>query len=230
MVYRFEDPTHRHRRDIADFLFHSCNDVVRYGILFAGIQALADHTFENKRQMKYIHYLRIPTHSSTWNFTFHACLTPPHSGCSWCKWHKHLMNCSHFDPRANPQLEPLHAGKKMTPEVWDLRSISVVPPKHMRSPFKARTRTSLTQSKWGHKLQSEDKICVLALWHITMICTLPIGEWRSVSHILTLFCICMLYTFVLTCVDAKIVLVWYTCAHFFTHHLHLCPYFKCRDT
>ena len=41
--------------------------------------------------------------------------------------------------------------------------------------FKVRTRTSLTRVKVRTILQSQDKICVLALWHIAMMCTLPLG-------------------------------------------------------
>ena len=45
--------------------------------------------------------------------------------------------------------------------------------------------------------------CVLSLWHIVIICILPIGEYRL-----------------------KLSSLWYTCAHFFTHHLHWCPRFE----
>ena len=57
-------------------------------------------------------------------------------------------------------------------------------------------------------LQSKDKICVPALWHIAIICTLPIGgieEYKSYPRfVLQMLAINICPHF--ECVDAKIVL------------------------
>ena len=62
--------------------------------------------------------------------------------------------------------------------------------------FRARMRTSLTV-KIKTFLQREDKICVLTLWHIALIqwYSAYIEQYKvliSISHILTLFCMCLL--------------------------------------
>ena len=49
--------------------------------------------------------------------------------------------------------------------------------------FTARMRTSLTPSKQGHFYNS----CVLALWHIAMKCTLPIGGIEECKPYLRFF-------------------------------------------
>ena len=90
--------------------------------------------------------------------------------------------------------------------------------------FKARTSTSLTLSKWGHFYKGRTKF-------VSLLCGILqyVSAYR-ISHILALFCMCLLYTFVLTLnvVMLKLSLLWYTCAHFFTHYLHLWPHFECQ--
>ena len=57
--------------------------------------------------------------------------------------------------------------------------------------FKARMRTSLTPSKWGHLARTKfaSLLCSILQWYVLL---------RSINHILALFCMCLLYTFVLT--------------------------------
>ena len=66
--------------------------------------------------------------------------------------------------------------------------------------FKERMSASLTLSKWGHFLQTKDKVFVLAL------CRKDIEEYRPYPHIVLNMCLLKHICPHFECVDAKIVL------------------------
>ena len=76
-------------------------------------------------------------------------------------------------------------------------------------------------------LQSEDKICVLALFpycnDMYSACREEYKPHCFVLHVLALHIVLTLNVLML-----KLCLLWYTCAHIFTHHLYWFPCFECR--
>ena len=110
--------------------------------------------------------------------------------------------------------------------IWEFVGCLFVTPKQrcVRLGIQSEDESEFNTVKVRIFLQSGDKICVLALWHIAMICTLPKGGIEEYKPYPRFVLNVLVDTFCLhfECVDANIVLdLMYLCTLFHTSDLAL---------
>ena len=118
------------------------------------------------------------------------------------------------------------SNKDVTSLDWNVSYLFVCLSVCVRTSIQGRTSMSIIKVRtfW----QREDKICVLALWLIAMIYTMPMrGIEEYIIH--SMLCMCLLIEFVLTLIVMmlKFSSLWFTWAHFFTLVSLLWPCFVC---